>query len=120
MAKKSTNQELLAKLGPTLKIKIDPEQLTGDHIDYRQVAEIEIVDLVSSEEEEEEEDESPQTFVFQNPFFQTGTIFQTFTKPEIKESPPEPQQSNSERATSFLSSLTNEGLLELAKKNLEL
>ena len=118
MAKKSTNQELLAKLGPTLKIKIDPEQLTGDHIDYRQVAEIEIVDLVSSEEEEE--GEPSQTFVFQNPFFQTGTIFQTFTKPEIKESPPEPQQSNSERATSFLSSLTNEGLLELAKKNLEL
>ena len=54
MAKKSSDQELLAKLGPTLKIKIDPKQLTGDHVDYPQVAEVEVVNLVSSEEEEEE------------------------------------------------------------------
>ena len=117
MARKRSNQEILEALGPALKIKFENhKEFLRDY--KRDVQEIETVSLSSSDDERDEI--AHPNPLFKNPYFQHKPVFQPpLLRVKTQEELTQPPSTDQDRATSFLKNLSDQGLLELAKRNLE-
>ena len=117
MARKRSNQEILEALGPALKIKFENHKEFLR--DYKgDVQEIKTVSLSSSDDERDEI--THPNPLFKNPYFQNKPVFQPpLLRVKTQEELTQPPTIDQNRATSFLKNLSDQGLLELAKRNLE-